>query len=90
METRGGFFGDLTSCPYCFSHWVGAFTAALALLVLWDVLTLKTVGLWFLLWTANVRCANVLSDVTHSFCRTPKESDVPEFTAEEEEKGAKE
>lgn len=83
IEARGGFINDLVSCPYCLSHWIGAGVSAISIVVFESTLSAGTVGLWFLIWTAAVRCANLLNDVTHSSCRTPRESGVPEFQMED-------
>lgn len=45
MAKKNKFFGDLVSCPYCFSHWVAAVGV-----ILWQPRTTE-IALWpWLLW----------------------------------------
>ncbi len=65
MERRLNWIGDLFSCPFCLSVWVGAAASAL-----W----LSEWGEWsrLVLYAFAVsRLANLGNDVTHDRCRTP-------------------
>ena len=67
MEKVGGFMGDVTSCPFCLSHWVAIFYGiGLGIPVL-----NQPIFIWLLLLAA-VRLANLGNDLTWSYNRTPR------------------
>lgn len=69
LEVKEGFFPSLLLCPFCLSYWT---PAVLLLLLLWRDLH----GYQFLalipLSFAVTRMSNLLNDVLHDKCRTPR------------------
>ena len=66
--------GDLIACPFCLSHWVGAVVALFLFVASND-------AAWFVLpvwWLATVRGAQLLNDMTHGLCRSPKDDNEDE------------
>jgi len=76
-EESGGFFGSLLSCPFCFSQWVGPAAAlwfAVVQLVFWLgwIGTAGDLVAYFPVYgLAASRGAQILSDLTHQWCRSP-------------------
>ena len=78
MEVREGFIPELLSCPFCLSHWTAAGFTAL-------VLACHPVEGWMylapIIWLTIVRMSNVMNDVGHRFCRSPKNPVIEEELA---------
>ncbi len=74
FETQEGFFADLILCSFCFSHWAGFFVTAIILPV--AVLDTGAHWIWLTMFPvislAMTRLAQLLNDLTHSKCRTPR------------------
>jgi len=74
LEARGGIVAELLLCTFCLSNWTAATLAALILCrrfgASWDALMW-----WPVLTLAIARASNVLNDLTHSACRTPRLED---------------
>ena len=69
-ELLTGFFGQLLSCPWCLSVWVGL---CCGLLLDGPIPWLAKAGVrWILLGFACSRLANVCNDFFASTCRTPR------------------
>jgi len=58
-----GFVAAVLLCPFCLSHWVGAF------IVCWVLLDFWLLPVWIL---ATIRGANVLHDLLGGRSRTPE------------------
>jgi hypothetical protein len=69
FEAREGFLSELVGCPFCFSYWT---SLPLLLLCLWHVLTLYQLPALIPLALAVTRMSNLLNDVLHAWCRTPR------------------
>lgn len=78
MEARGGFWADATACPYCLSHWT-AFLFTTVSMVLACRLQAAPLD-WWLAWPAFslavTRSSNLLNDLTHPYCRTPRDEET--------------
>ena len=71
LESFDNFFGDLFACMFCLSVWVGAG------LTVWFFCTLAYPAWRLPIYALAVtRGANILNDVLHKFCRTPRVSDM--------------
>ena len=60
-EASPSFISSVLLCPYCLSVWAG-----LACVLVWFVIP---IAVWAL---AASRGANLINDLTHAKCRTPK------------------
>ena len=78
METRGGFWSDVSACPYCLSHWTAFLFTTLSLVLACRVHAAPLE--WWLCWPAFslaiTRGSNLLNDLTHPWCRTPNMVDT--------------
>jgi len=72
IETRPGFIADLASCPFCLSVWVSLYVVGSWFLALLCDEPWRSLLLLPILALAVSRGANLLNDVTHSRCRTPR------------------
>jgi hypothetical protein len=76
-ETAGHWSGKLLTCGFCFSYWAAA--AAVLLLPIHPIV----------LWLAAVRLSNLISDLSHACCRSPRrpESSIDLLQPEEQSNG---
>ena len=78
LETRGGFWADLTACPYCLSHWTALILTGITM-VLAQLVCGAPAGWWFILPAfslAVTRLSNLANDLAHPYCRTPRLNQV--------------
>ena len=79
LELSDKWHARLLSCPFCFSHWVAG-CCVLGMLILerpGEDISLPSGMLTILLWTAAVtRASQLVNDLTHRFCRTPRTGGV--------------
>jgi hypothetical protein len=75
FEAYDNWIGDLARCRFCLSYWAGAVTTLVwELSCSWNPLQwIGDIPVLILVWLANVRLANLLSDLTHNISRTPRE-----------------
>jgi len=78
VEVHDGFWSQLIKCPFCMAPWVAL------MLSVWEwAKNSNNFPVSLLVFAlAAARAANLLNDLTHSFCRTPKSNAIEE--AEEE------
>jgi len=77
LEARGGPIAEWIGCAFCFSHWAALLTSAGTLFVWEDVLwEWTTLVKLLLVWLCAVRLANLGNDLTHKWCRTPREEEI--------------
>lgn len=69
VEAKSGFLAELLSCPFCFSHWT---PLPLLTLLLWHDFDVCRLAALIPLSFAVTRMSNILNDVLHSRCRTPR------------------
>jgi hypothetical protein len=67
-ELMEGFLGDLLRCPFCMAPWAAAAVCLCLGLAGWIGCCTRLV-----IWAfAVARLSNLLNDVFHAYCRTPK------------------
>lgn len=69
LEAKQGFLPELLTCPFCLSYWT---PLPLLLLCLWHDLTIYQLPTLIPLSFAVTRMSNLLNDVLHKWCRTPR------------------
>ena len=81
FEAYDNWIGDLARCRFCLSYWAGMVTTLVwELSRSWNPLQwIGDIPVLILVWLANVRLANLLSDLTHNISRTPRDEDQTEL-----------
>jgi hypothetical protein len=69
LTAGAGFLARVLGCPWCLSVWIAALATAIVLVRPWGVSVL-----WPL---AGSRLANLASDLSHPWCRTPRADGLP-------------
>lgn len=81
LEVRQDWVGALSRCPWCLSFWVAWFLSAFYVYS-FDTRRLQIDSVWqqfyagqvltYITVLAAARLANLINDVGHSWCRTPR------------------
>lgn len=69
------FVAYLSQCMFCFSLWVAA-------ALVWTLMS-TDIAIVFITPLAVARVANLINDVFHAFCRTPREDSTEPFETKE-------
>lgn len=84
-----GFFGQLVGCPFCLSPWVSLIVVAALFSGFWladesggDQPIVGYCLLSPFLAFAVARLANIGNDLSHSYCRTPRDNGLPDLDDE--------
>ena len=71
VKLWNNFWSDMLACPFCLSNWV-------ALVCLGSLCWLGNIALLVLSAFAVARLSNLVSDLSHGFCRTHRGIDIPQ------------
>lgn len=88
FEVQDNLLARMLLCPFCFSMWVAVVATPFALpeiepvtprdfSFVWVWFGVQKVGFMLMVAFAIARVANLGNDLTHSYCRTPRDQGMP-------------